>query len=443
MNFLRSICLEIKTFAKRGLFHIVGSNVLSQVCGLISSIVVIRHLAKTEYGFYVEANNIYSYFSIFVGIGYATALLQFCSENIESPKKILIYRFTLFTGTIFNLLLAILIYIFGMLKCQTVPEVGYYIKLMCFLPFVVYFHHYFQVLFRVQRNNKFYSFTNSLFSVCIVICNITFTYFWGIKGLVLSTYVAHITTIIAEVIYLLKDDFFHSITIHSSYKLDKKDKIDISKYAFTTTITNFSSTMLILLDVTCLGLILHSPEVLADYKVATTIPSAFGFIPSALMVFFYPELVQKYSGSYKNLINEIRYLLKIYLVINGLVFIVLFLFSRQIILIVYGEKYQNIVPIFRLLSLNFFVGACGRKILGNAVAVTRRVQINFYFSVVSGAINIILNILLITAYGSYGAAIATFLVTTILVIMYIVYFFVQWKKEHLKDDKLQESESNV
>ncbi len=434
MKYLRLILDTIKSFAQKGLFHIVGSSVLSQLCGLISSIVVIRHLSKVDYGYYVEASNLYAYFAIFIGMGYATALLQFCSENIEDTKKSLIYRFTLLAGTVFNNILAVLIFVFGAIKGRTNPEVGYYIKLMCFLPFVGYLCTYFQMVFRIQGNNKFYSLTNGCYSVSIVVCNILFTYLWGIKGLVMSMYVANIVIIVIETAYLYKTSFFMGLKACHSNQLDKDDRNGITRYALTTSVTNFASTILILLDVTCLGLVLHTPEILADYKVAASIPNAFGFIPSALMIFFYPELVRKFSGSYNSLISEIRYLSKIYLFINGAVFIVLFLFSKQIIFLVYGEKYLNVVPIFRILSLNYLLGSCGRKILGNAVAVTRRVQINLYFSIISGIINILLNIILISAYGSIGAAIATLFVTATLVLMYIVFFYIQWKKENRRDE---------
>ena len=211
--------------------------------------------------------------------------------------------------------------------------------------------------------------------------------------------------------------------------IGKSEKKDITKYAFTTSITNFSSTVLVLLDVTCLGIILHSSEVLADYKVAATIPNALGFIPSALMTYFYPELVKSFSGNYNSLIKKIEDLLKIYLLINGLAFIVLFFLAKEIIQLIYGMKYINIIPIFRILSLNYLVSSCGRKIFGNAVAVTRKVQINLYFSIVSGVVNIILNLVLISSLGSLGAALATLCVTILLVGMYIIYFYIQWKNE--------------
>ena len=47
---IKNLIEKIRTYAKEGLFHIFGSKMVAQVAGLISSVVVIRHLEKLDYG---------------------------------------------------------------------------------------------------------------------------------------------------------------------------------------------------------------------------------------------------------------------------------------------------------------------------------------------------------------------------------------------------------
>lgn len=58
-KYLEEIQCEFYKVKTGGLFHIFGSSVISQMGGLISSFLVIRHLSKMDYGNYVSANNLY------------------------------------------------------------------------------------------------------------------------------------------------------------------------------------------------------------------------------------------------------------------------------------------------------------------------------------------------------------------------------------------------
>ena len=46
---IKQLLEKLRQFAKEGFFHIFGSQVIAQVGGLMSSMVVIRFLEKAEY----------------------------------------------------------------------------------------------------------------------------------------------------------------------------------------------------------------------------------------------------------------------------------------------------------------------------------------------------------------------------------------------------------
>ena len=72
---IKQLIEKIRSFGKEGLFHIFGSKMVAQVGGLISSVIVIRHLEKVDYGSYVDAVNLYSYPAVFMGLGMTNVII--------------------------------------------------------------------------------------------------------------------------------------------------------------------------------------------------------------------------------------------------------------------------------------------------------------------------------------------------------------------------------
>ena len=88
---------------------------------------------------------------------------------------------------------------------------------------------------------------------------------------------------------------------------------------------------------------------------------------------------------------------------------------------------MNVIPVFQVLSLNFLVYSI-RHLLGNVIAVIKRVKVNLVISIVSGILNMTLNLILIPKLGPIGAAAATVIVTSMTLIMEVYYL-----RRYLKD----------
>ena len=407
---------RIVQFAKEGMFHIFGSGVLAKVGGIISSVVVIRHLPKTEYGYFVDADNLYAYTAIFVGLGLSTAIIQFCSERIADERKNAIYRYSLKVGMLGNVLLGIIILGLAALKYFSgSTQAGMYLAMMCLLPFFAYIDQYHQIILRVKRENQKFSRTNMIYTAAHVGGNIVMTMLWGVPGLVTSQYLGHGIAAIYSALVLKKEHFYGTMRCNT-LELSRTERKEYLSYGLVCTITNFTSTVLVLLDVTCLGLVLSDSAVLADYKVAATIPSALVFVPQCLMTFFYPKVVESFSNGKQAGKAHLKQVVKIFALVNGFIYVCLALAAPLIIRIMFGEKYMNIVPIFQILGLNYLAYSF-RNVTGNAIAIMKRVKVNLLFAVLSGVLNICLNLLLIPWIGSIGAAVATLVVTIFITIL--------------------------
>ena len=99
-----------------------------------------------------------------------------------------------------------------------------------------------------------------------------------------------------------------------------------------------------------------------------------------------------------------------------------------IIWLIYGEKYMNVLPIFRVLSLNFLIYGSIRLLLGNVIAAMKKSEVNLAIAVASGILNILLNLTLIPRLGSVGAAIATVCVSISVSLMNGICLKKEWRK---------------
>ena len=165
---------------------------------------------------------------------------------------------------------------------------------------------------------------------------------------------------------------------------------------------------------------LHYPcgDVTASYSVASKIPFAMAFIPSAVMVFAYPYFAKNNSNRtwVKSMYLKMTGLLGIF---NLVVVVVLILIAPYLISFLFGDQYDDAVLIFRVLMLSYFMNSTFKIPSGNIIITQMKIKFNTVVAVVSGALNIGLNVLLTMKLGSIGAAITT---TTIIALSGIANF---------------------
>lgn len=420
-NRIISIAQSIRTYFENairdGILWIFGSSVFSQLCTFISSVVVIRHLSKANYGYYVDASNIYNYTAAFIGMGMTSAVIQFCSEKRSEDETNSIYLYSIIKGLRFNIVLAAII--LALAYCKSLDghnNAAVYLAYMCLLPMVSYTNQFVQVVLRVKRANNYFGLVNIGYSLSIVAGNIVLTHLWGVSGLVVSGYISNAIASVIGILLLNRNYFLKEL--HSSSRiLSRHTTHEIDKYALLCAVTNLSSSVLVLLDITCISAIVESSEVLAEYKVGSAIPSACMFIPTCLITFYYPVIVEHFSEGVIPFIDYLKKIITVFLLVSTLIALVLFVFSSPIIKLVYGQQYLSSAGVMRILSVNFLLSAGIVKLFGNLIAILKKVSINLYISIFSGLVNIALDVYLIKMMGQEGAAIATLIVTIIIAIL--------------------------
>lgn len=426
---LLSMAEKIREMISGGIIWIFGGSIVSQICGMISSMVVIQFLPKNDYGCFVSANNFYSYFAVFIGLGLDVAILQFCSERRSEENKKAIYRYSFLAGELFNILLGVLIMGFAVVRARRDgADSVRYLAYMSGLPLVTYVKTYLQTFLRIKRLNKQYGVANIAYSIAIVVSKIVLTRYYGAAGLIYSIYVASAVSIVLCLLFC-RQEKISEILFQKGTVLSGPEKKEILSYSAICSITNFASSVLLLLDITCLNFVLRNNVVLADYNVASVFPSACDFIPGCLILYFYPIIVEKFQDSVDEFRAFFGKMVGIFSVVAGSISIGLFVFAPLILRIFYGEQYVSCSAIMRILCINFLISASFRILFGNVIAAIKQVKVNLIHNVIAGVLNVVLDLILIQNMGSMGAALATTFVTIFISLLEIVFILKFLQKE--------------
>ena len=411
-----------------GFFHIFGSSVISKIIGFLSSVVLVRLVSKARYGIFTYSWNIYSIAALFSGLGMASSILQVaCEDSRDEKAKAAIYSYGMRAGTLANLALCFILLLIGLFYPFKMQGVKLILCLLAALPILQYWNDYQTVYLRVEKRTKAYASLNVLNVVLVFLFSVIGALFVQEKGFVISRYIAYSVLVFVG---------YHVCRIPFHWKketLSAAQKKDLWHIATVSMVNSGISQMLYLLDVFVLGIAIPDSSVVASYKVATIVPTALSFIPSALVTYVYPYFAQNRKNS-KWCLQKYKLIILGIGSTNFAISTILVLFAPTVIQLMYGVQYLDAVTPFRILSISYFFSGTFRVIAGNLLVTQRKLTYNTFVAIISGVVNIVADVVLITKMGSVGAAWATLavvLLTSALNVGYLIYTFSNAGKNRL------------
>lgn len=412
---------KIKKLLQTGFLHIFGSSTINKIVTFLSSVVLVRILSKTEYGAFTYAWNIYSIILLLNGFGMETGILQLCSERGSDRTYVnSVTRYGLGFGLKADALLVLLLLGIGLFAPLKVDGASELLCLLCLLPALQLLFGIINARLRSEKRNQEYARLSTFNTVAVFLLTAGFAFLLRQRGMVLGYYLAYTCSICLA----LKTGCFRPAPAPSLERPERKALISI---ALVSMCNNGLSQLMYLLDVFVLGIVDPQETLLATYKVATLIPSALPFIPLSLIIYLYPYFAERR--------NDRNWCLKRYKQVllglgcfNALLSAGLFLMAPWIVRLLFGELYLDSVPVFRLLSLNYFISGTFRILSGNLLVTQRKLKFNLLVALISGGANIAADFLFIRWWGSLGAALATVLVTLISSILSTSYLIYTFKK---------------
>lgn len=419
----------IDKLRRSGFVHIFSSSVINKIISLLSGVLLIRILSKTEYGVYSYANTILGFFLLFTGLGANSCMLQMCCEAKNKEDRLDIYNYGCHVGMRFNIFMSLVIIIVSLFVPLPIKGANLCLAFMSFLPFVQLYPQFQGTLLRSEKRNKEFSYSNTFQAAVTFLLACALSLIFRVKGLILAYYAAAFLTIIFSTVAL-------KVPLPKTFpSLEKKTKKSFFEISTISMLNNGIAQLMYLLDVFVLGMVVGNTDMIASYKVATTIPTALLFIPSSIVIYIYPYFVEhRYEKQwlFKNFGRVIAALGIFNLLVSG----ILFIFAPYVISIIFGKQYLDAVVPFRILCVSFFFSGTFRIIPGNLLITQRRLKFNLFESIFSSGLNTLLNFFMISAWRSTGAAIATFitmLTSGIISTAYLLYVFSKAKPEALEE----------
>lgn len=401
-----------------GLFDIFGSSIIVKIIGFMSSIILVRIVTKEAYGVFTVAWNIYSIAMLATGFGASYAILQLgCENSKDVQKKKDIFQYGWNYGFKANIIIGILVIILGLFFPFSIPAAAPLMRMMFLLPLIQFGVEYQSMYLRVEKKNRAYAIANIVNVGLVLLFSIVGACATQEKGFIIGRYVAYMILILLGI-------RLWNVPIHfRRTQIAENEKKDFRHVALVSMINGGISQLLYLIDVFILGIVLPNESIIASYKVATIIPTALSFIPTALVTYIFPYFTENRENG-KWCLKRYLQVTEIMALVNGVISSILFIMAPFIIKLMYGTQYLDAIVPFRFLAVNYFFSGTFRSIAGNLLVTQRKLGFNTFVAVVSGILNIFADVLFILKLGSDGAAYATLSIVILCSVMNVGYLLI-------------------
>jgi O-antigen/teichoic acid export membrane protein len=403
---------------EKGFFHIFSANVINKFILFGTSFVLVHTLSKDDYGNWAYAMNNISFFLLFSGLGVNNGVLYYGALTEDKNKRQSFFKFAVNFGIIFNIIIAIILLISTYVLDNPLEGSRVILRYLSLLPLCYIVIEIFQGYLRSDLKNREFSLLTIVNSTLLFVFILFGALFYSLKGIILAHYLAYSLSILFAIL-LCKKNLNH---FENRCILSRNFKWEFIKYSSITSLTNAVSSILYLLDIFLIGIMIKDASILASYKTATIIPFALNFIPLSIMIFIGPYFT-KMSKNYDHVKNYYIMLKRSVLALNICISTGLYIFAPHVIQICFGKDYLDSVTVFRILIIGYFIAGTFRIPNGNLLANLGKVKINLIVAIISSTFNIIFDILLISKYGSIGAAITTlsiFIISSLITEIYLM-----------------------
>lgn len=409
------IVKKLQSLYKRGFFHIFAGGICSKLVAFVSSIVIVRLVDKEAYAALAYADNIYSYVTLVAGLGMASAVLKY-SMGENRDKNDSFYRFSMVYGTLFQVVLLVLISI--VVSKVDVPFKETSALLYSLLPygFLYYWALLLQSFFRTELKNNRYAQFSFLQILLVFILTVLGIKIAGVGAVPFARTIA-----LVLVIAVYGRPFFQRVWHANLQSLEKSEIRGFMAMAISLLVSNIFSMIMPLNETFLVNNMIADEVATANYKVANLIPSQLPFVTSSIVIYFFPILAKEQDK--KKVWNRAKQIGRNVFLLIMFISLVGFIITPFIIRFVYGSKYDDARVISGILWIVYGLNAGMRMMPMNILPAVGCVKYNVILSMLSCIIHLVLDYIFIKNLGVYGAAFATGIVYLVSGVLYWYYLF--------------------
>lgn len=412
----------LKSVFKKGLLHILTGTFLTKIVSFFGSVFLVRVLTKEEYGILGYLENIYGYVWILAGMGLSNTILRYVVLGSTKQEKFNYYTYARNTGFLWNCILILLVG--GFSTFYPHPEAyENYVWLLYILLISLPFQYVTDNVLcneRAMFANQRYAVFSFVLTAAVIFGKTMLGKAGGITWAVFGQ--AFIYILLALFFsYSTAKKYFSGLT--SGTILGGKKK-EMNLYAIQYMITNGLWAVFMLNDTFLLGRF-STPEVLAEYKVAYTIPGSVTLLSTSIGIFIAPYFVKNENN--KEWIK--KNFKKAYAAVAafvGFACMVIMLLAKPIIIILYGKEYLNVVSVMRVLLIAAFLNCGLRYTTANILAAMGRIKYNMIISAIGMILQVLINVQIVPVFGAMGVAITSCVVYGVMAVGLLGIFIKQY-----------------
>lgn len=416
----------IKKLGSTGFFSIVVSDTLGKIVSFFGGMVLVRVLSKSDYGIYSYVMNCIGFMLVLGDMGTGMATLQFAQENYKNELKFKGFcAYGLKLTVIFSFLPMMSILLSPLYYPYTLEKAQKLTLVLFVWPFINGLNSFFQTNLRIHLDNNKYALLNIITIIVYYMVLLPMSLNWGVTGAVLAKY-GYSIIILGVSLYLNRSKLYIG---KSYYKIITGiEKKQFFKLSVPSQLNSMVGQIMHLIDIFMISLFFDGSEIIASYKVATTIPSACSFIPISIMIYAIPFFTRNNKDFFWVKKNYRKLVISSFGICSIISFVGIIM-APWIIPFVFGREYNDAVLCFQVLLIGFAFSGGLHVPSVNVIYTQRKIRVNLIITIFSGILNVVLDIVGIKFWGSFGAAIATTIVNIVSGIVAVIYFKVYIKRK--------------
>jgi len=423
LNF-KSLLLEnrgVKRTIFKNTFWLAAAEVAQKGVGFLIVIWLARHFGPSIYGQWAFALNLAVLFSVLANFGFSALTIR---EVARDKSKTAQYINNIVAMKLILGLVALGLIVLVMQFLGKEPKL---VNLACFLGIYTVinsFATFFQSIFRANEKMQYETICRGIQNISLL--GLVFLFILN-KGSIIAITYAYISAALIGTLFSLI--FIWRYFSKFFLKVDLKLCKQILKKAWPFVLSATAVIVYYRIDTVMLGVFKES-EAVGYYNAAYNIILLIITGISLLVMAIFPILSNFYKNSFKSFKTNVDLFFKLIFLFSFPLIIFVFLFSKPIIKIIYGDEFLEFSPLILqiliwsvLILYNYAIFA-----IGLSASDKQKVYLK---GVMYGAIfNAFANLMVIPKYSYYGAATTTVL-TEILVGSYMSYQFLNLNKMRL------------
>jgi O-antigen/teichoic acid export membrane protein len=402
---------DVRVLASGASLSIIG-KALGKVFSLLGDILLARVLGAGLYGLYAIGWTVYRVISVVSPLGLPQGVIRYLPvyRGNKDPRQ----EKGLFFLSIFLSLLAGVVFGFILFLCAPLISTAFFHKPGLLSVFQLFslsvpLVSVFTIITAITRSTQRMKYSVLLEDIgqpllgLVFLVIVALTFINKLSGAILSNFVSFCISLVAGLLIVVR--LFRNVFI-PSVKPDYSVTREVILYSIPTSLAGIFSVYVFWIDRLIVGILL-SASLNGIYQVASQVSMLFVIIYAAFNAILTPMFSHLFSGREHARLEEIyRVGTKWCFYLSIVPFIILLLYSSEIITFVFGSEYSNGYIALVILSLGQVIN-CATGSIGALLMMTGNQKLWFRLTVGSFLLNALFCLILIPKFGLVGAAAGT------------------------------------